>query len=268
MVQGLDSFKKWFAKFQDQYVVIGGSACDTLFEDQSEPFRETRDIDVVLIVESLTPEFGKKFWQYIKMAGYQNLQKSTGKPEFYRFYSAKQPGFPFMIELLAQAPDYIKIPEEARLTPIGLGDSLESLSAILLDPDYYNLLQEGRTVVDGLSVLKAPYLMLFKIKAWLNLKAERETNPSSVHGSDLRKHKNDVIRLTRLLSTTDNKKIILPDSIYNDVIAFRAAMEQEFIDPRQFGIRNLSKREVLDRVLFPFSKEEKQNLEWGMEYSL
>ena len=45
-------------------------------------------------------------------------------------------------------------------------------------------------------------------------------------------------------------------------------MEQEFIDPRQFGIRNLSKREVLDRVLFSFSKEEKQNLEWGMEYSL
>ena len=252
MVQGLPFFKEWFAKFQDQYVVIGGTACDTLFREAAEGFRETRDIDVVLIVESLTPEFGERFWQYIQMAQYQNLQKSTGQPEFYRFYGAQAPGFPYMIELLSQAPDYIKIADRAKFTPIAFGDKLESLSAILLDKDYYQLIQKGRTVVDDLSILNAPYLMLFKIKAWLNLKVEKDANPDSVHSSELRKHKNDVIRLTRLLSDNDKGKIIVPDSVYSDIMKFKKAMQTEYIDPKQLGIKHLSKDKVLARVLMPF----------------
>ena len=41
-------------------------------------FRATKDIDLVLILEALTPEFGERFWQYIVQAGYEHRNKSTG----------------------------------------------------------------------------------------------------------------------------------------------------------------------------------------------
>ena len=38
-------------------VLIGGAACDILFESNEVNFRATRDLDMVLIIEALTPEF-------------------------------------------------------------------------------------------------------------------------------------------------------------------------------------------------------------------
>ncbi len=32
MVKGLDTFKKYFEEFEEQYVLIGGAACDIVFE--------------------------------------------------------------------------------------------------------------------------------------------------------------------------------------------------------------------------------------------
>ena len=31
MVPGLSSFREWFSDFTDQYVIIGGAACDIYF---------------------------------------------------------------------------------------------------------------------------------------------------------------------------------------------------------------------------------------------
>lgn len=36
--------------FEDQYVIIGGTACDLIMENEELPFRATKDIDIVLIV--------------------------------------------------------------------------------------------------------------------------------------------------------------------------------------------------------------------------
>ena len=57
MVKGLDTFQKYFADYEEQYVLIGGAACDILFESNEVNFRATRDLDMVLIVEALTSEF-------------------------------------------------------------------------------------------------------------------------------------------------------------------------------------------------------------------
>ena len=32
---GLDKFKEYFMGYQDQYVLIGGAACDIIFEEQA-----------------------------------------------------------------------------------------------------------------------------------------------------------------------------------------------------------------------------------------
>lgn len=86
MINGFTKFKEWFKGFENQYVVIGGSACDLIMESEELPFRATKDLDIVLIVESITPEFGKEFWKYIKEAEYSHLNKSTQNAQFYRFH--------------------------------------------------------------------------------------------------------------------------------------------------------------------------------------
>ena len=34
MVKGLDTFWKYFTDYEEQYVLIGGAACDILFESE------------------------------------------------------------------------------------------------------------------------------------------------------------------------------------------------------------------------------------------
>ena len=70
MVRGLDGFKEWFKGYEDNYAIIGGTACDLLMNEAELDFRLTRDIDMVLIVEALHYDFGARLWEYIKKAGY------------------------------------------------------------------------------------------------------------------------------------------------------------------------------------------------------
>ena len=39
MVKGLDTFRKYFADYESQYVLIGGAACDILFESNEVKFQ-------------------------------------------------------------------------------------------------------------------------------------------------------------------------------------------------------------------------------------
>ena len=71
MVTGIDSFKEWFKGSEEQYAIIGGTACDILMTDEGLDFRATKDIDLVLIIEAVDANFGKKFWEYVKHAGYE-----------------------------------------------------------------------------------------------------------------------------------------------------------------------------------------------------
>ena len=58
---------------------------------------------MVLIIEALTPAFGRRFWDYIGAGGYENRAKSNGAPQFYRFDKPEAPDFPYMIELFARS---------------------------------------------------------------------------------------------------------------------------------------------------------------------
>ena len=167
MVKGLDTFREFFKDFEEQYVLIGGAACDILFASNEGQFRATRDLDMVLIVEALTPEFGEKFWEFIEAGKYRNKATNAGRPQFYRFDKPENDSYPKMIELFARTD--FKLKEMNGLTPIHIDDEVSSLSAILLNEDYYAALLSGKVVVNGLSVLRPEYLLLFKAKAFLDL---------------------------------------------------------------------------------------------------
>ncbi len=66
MITGIESFKEWFKENKQQYTIIGGTACDILMSHEGLEFRATKDIDLVLIIEAIDANFGKKFWEYVK----------------------------------------------------------------------------------------------------------------------------------------------------------------------------------------------------------
>ena len=233
MVTGIDKFREWFRGYEEQYAIIGGTACDLLMSEDGLDFRATKDIDLVLIVEAMTPDFGMHFWQFIKDAGYEHRNKSTGLPQFYRFSHPSVGGYPFMIELFSRRTDAIRLPKDAALTPLPIDEDISSLSAILLDDDYYQLIRSGTIVVEGVNVLDAAYLIPFKAKAWLEL-TQKKAAGLAVDSKNIRKHKNDVFRLSALL--TQQSHVAVTESVLADLQAFLSAMQEESIDLKQLGI--------------------------------
>ncbi len=244
MVSGLAGFKEWFEGYDEQFVIIGGVACDILMSEEGQSFRATRDIDMVLLVESLTADFGRRFWDYIREGGYHHKNKSSGEPQYYRFSNPDMQGFPYMIELFSRRLDSISLPADAVLTPLPLDDDLSSLSAILMDDDYYNFLRAGHTVVDGVPVLGAAYLIPFKAKAWLDLNA-RKAAGASVDTKHIRKHKNDVFRLIQLLPET--LMLETPPTIRADLDEFCSAMINEEVNMKSLGLL-YSKDDALELI--------------------
>ena len=57
MVPGIDSFREKFKDYTDYYTIIGGTACDILLSEADLPFRATKDIDMILIMEDNFPEY-------------------------------------------------------------------------------------------------------------------------------------------------------------------------------------------------------------------
>mgnify|MGYP007111675868 CR=1 FL=1 len=108
MVKGIEIFKSHFADWSDCYVLIGGSACDINFSVAALPFRVTRDLDVVLCVEALTPNFFNRFWEFIRNGGYEHREKADGEKQFYlsdstdtfQFVCQKALKFPFEPEII------------------------------------------------------------------------------------------------------------------------------------------------------------------------
>lgn len=245
MVTGLSSFKKHFSAYAEQYTIIGGTACDLLMTENGIDFRATKDVDMVLIVEALTAEFGTAFWNYIKEAGYEHKNKSTGEPQFYRFSNPISHEYPAMIELFSRNVDAIPLPNDAILTPLPLDDELSSLSAILMDSEYYQFMQQGRVIIEGIPILDEYHIIPFKAKAFLDLSA-RKSAGESVDSKNIRKHKNDVFRLSLLLS--DALRIELSTGISNDMKEFITQIENEDVDMKSLGIRNLKKEDILTRL--------------------
>ena len=226
MVSGFTKFKERFQGFKNQYVIIGGTACDLIMENEELPFRATKDVDIVLIVESITAEFGRQFWEYVKEAGYEHLNKSTGNAQFYRFTSPKSKEYPYMIEIFSRNPDFIILEDDAVLTPLPIDDEISSLSAILLNEAYYELLKTGQMMVEGIPVLSPTCLIPFKAKAWLDLK-ERKLNGEQVDSKNIKKHKNDVFRLAQLITANPSLRLYSIGLMYPNGVLIRYCVQIE-----------------------------------------
>ncbi|MCF7957112.1 MAG: hypothetical protein K9M57_01550 [Phycisphaerae bacterium] len=235
MIRGIELFRDHFQNYVDKYTIIGGTACDISLNRMGQKFRATKDIDIVLLIEALDAEFSKAFWDFIRMGGYKNQKKATGKKLFYRFDRPENKIYPYMLELFSRKPDVVIIPSHCHLVPVSITEEASSLSAILLNDDYYGFIQNGITVVDGLSIVSAEYLIPLKVKAYLEL-TELKKEGKHIDNKDIKKHKNDVFRLYQILSLENS--ISLPPQVADDMKLFLNNILTEPIDLNNIGLKN------------------------------
>jgi len=246
MVIGLDRFKVHFAGFEKQYALIGGVASEILMTEAGLAFRATKDFDIVLRVEVLDSAFVAKFMEFIESGGYQQRERSAGDKEFYRFVKPSEQGYPFMLELFSRKTNSIALPDNARFTPIAIDDEIASLSAILLDDAYYDLLTSGIKVVDGLPIVDAPVLIPLKASAFVNLTRSREAG-EQIDAKNITKHRNDIFRLLQLLSP--EHRVDLADSIKADLQTFIGIVDAEgTFSPKALGLGETSSEQQLQRL--------------------
>ena len=96
---------------------------------------------MVLIVEALTPEFGEKFWMFIVDGRYRNKATKGDNHQFNKFDKPEDDKIQKMIEKFCRSDFELKNAEG--ITPVHIDDEVSSLSAILLNDDYYEALLIG-----------------------------------------------------------------------------------------------------------------------------
>lgn len=199
MVVGIERFREQFRGFERAFVLIGGAACEAWMSSNALPFRRTKDLDIVLVVEALDRAFAARFREFVEAGRYEVRQRpDTGRREFYRFLRPKEPDYPYMLELFSRAPSSIELFAGQTVTPVPVDEAVASLSAILMEEEYYELVLASRYDADGIPMVGATGLIPLKARAWLDMQ-RRQADGGAVDDDDINKHRNDVFRLALTL---------------------------------------------------------------------
>jgi len=248
MVKGLEVFGKYFADFEDQYVIIGGAACDIHIQAAELTPRATKDIDMILIVEALSAKFVLQFWNFIVDGRYERNENGREERTYYRFVKPANDEFPVQVELFSRNPDLLDLDERVHLTPVPTPDDLSSLSAIILDDAYYQMVIDHSEIVNGIHWASIEALICLKAKAYIDILSRIEEGGNE-DKKLLRKHKGDVFRLGILLAESDVYK--LPDQVSEDLIVFLDLIGDDLPDKaifREMGIAGIASNNVFDQI--------------------
>ena len=100
-------------------------------------------------------------------------------------------------------------------------------------------------MVDHLSVLRPEYLILFKAKAYLDLKAKRDAG-ETVHSSEYKKHKKDVLRIITELVVQRPQS--LPETVYDDISRFIELLNTDPFDVNTLINYGVTTEDVAQRI--------------------
>ena len=101
------------------------------------------------------------------------------------------------------------------------------------------MLLKGRTVLSDIAVLSHTYLIPFKAKAWLDLR-EKKAQGYHVDEKDIRKHKNDVLRLSTLLTGNE--------TVHEEFSVFLREMAQEPVDLKALKVSGVTQQQIIDTL--------------------
>ena len=224
MVNGIEIFRSRFQQFTGDLTIIGGAACDEWFTAQGLEFRATRDLDIVVMVEELKPAFIAAMKAFIAEGQYEIGERSEGIPILYRFAKPVRKEFPYKLELCSRNHKDFELAEGQKAIPISTQLDKHSLSALLLDDDYYGLIRAHHDVRDGLWVASATSLIPLKSLAWQNL-TKLKAAGENIDSKNIVKHRNDVFRLAGTLPNTAGPA--LSPRIMEDLKRFMAAFPED-----------------------------------------
>jgi len=248
MVRGIEKFKEYFKDFPDSYVIIGGTACDITIEQAGLKPRATNDIDIILIVEVLNKDFVAQFWEFIKSGNYEKCEKSEEARQYYRFRKPEISDYPLQIEIFSRIPDILDLADTSRYTPIPVDDDLSSLSAILMNDDYYFYSIANSTNDNGIHIAGIEALICLKAKAYLDLKEDKEKG-KPIDNKKILKHKYDVFRLALLLSADNVFEISV--SIKTDLKTFMNTISDDLPDIaifKEMGAGNINVQALFEQL--------------------
>lgn len=253
MVRGLETFKEFFRGYEDNYVIIGGTACEIHEDLYAQTPRATKDIDIILVVEALSVEFTARFWDFVKSGNYGQRNKGVNenaepRHEYFRFMKPTNSNYPYHVELFSRNLGLMNIPEDARITPIPVDEDLSSLSAILMDNDYYRFTIEHSTLEEGVHIANIESLICLKSKAFLDL-TQRKARGESVDSKHIAKHKKDVLRLAAML--TPMSKYELPETLKRDVQDFCGIVVQDLPNAdfiKAAGLGNVTCQQIVEQL--------------------
>lgn len=205
IVSGIQQFESAFGSFSDSFIIIGGSACRAVLSDGPIQPRRTRDIDMVLVLENVRKDFIAAFWKFIKNGGYKFASRKNAEGEvkyvFYSFVGGAE-GYPSQIEILSKPVGGIGQPADYHIEYIETDEDYSHLSAIILDPDYYEYLTTHFVIREGIRYASPDSLICLKALAYMNLSAERAAG-KQVNSDDLKKHRRDVMMAVAALDPTE-----------------------------------------------------------------
>ena len=114
-----------------------------------------------------------------------------------------------------------------------------------MNEDYYHILLDGCQVVNGLSVLRPEYLILFKAKAYLDLWSRRKAG-EYVQSSEYKKHKKDILKIVVELEVEKTKE--LPRAVYEDIKSFVESLTEEPFDVNTLINYGVTTDDVAERL--------------------
>jgi hypothetical protein len=141
----------------------------------------------------------------------------------YRFLDGKA-GYPEMIELLSRHPDILGEPRGLVIEPIPTGEDISSLSAIIMDDDYYHFTITHSRLTDGIRHADSAALIALKARAYLNLLKEKSEG-KHVNTKDIKKHRSDVLKNVVIL---EDAEIVAPQSIVNYIKEFVSSIRENW----------------------------------------
>ena len=157
--------------------------------------------------------------------------------------------------MFSRSLDVFELPDDVHITPIPTDADLSSLSAILLDDEYYDYTLKHSTVEEGVHISNAESLITLKCKAYLEMK-KRKAETGEGDERHIRKHRNDVFRLVASISSGE-QTFVLPEKLFYDVASFLQQVKTDMPDSnliKDMGLRRITPNELLERLNTLFTK--------------
>lgn len=245
---GVEFLSNYMSDFKDDYVLIGGNACALHFTEVGADFRETVDLDVVLVIETIKEDFYRRLSDFLVSNKYEGKVFKGSNPggAAYRFILPEEhraANKPTQIELFTRKPEYFDnaMYPDGHITPIQTGKAVSNFSAIILDDELYEYILGSRKVVKGVTTVNLECLLGLKSIAWHSNQELFDAEKIKNH-IDVIKHPNDMLRIISILP---EEEIVYPKKLFESIQYSKSKFEDgsmiAHIDPGLIDIETAVK---------------------------